>query len=157
MRRNKISKILIAIFVLSVLVSGCNNNDKSKKESPSPAVGISQNQPAVSGSALGTVAEQAGATDIAVSVDGKILKKSELDKNINEIMTKLKDKVPADKQKELRENVKKQVVNTFIIRALLANELDRRKIVASDQDIKLAKDKIQASLPPGKKDRKSVV
>ena len=148
----------MAIFVVLVFVSvsGCSNNDKNKKESPAPAVGTNQNQPAVSGSAASAsapnvVAEQAGATDIAVSVDGKVLKKSELEKHINETITKLKDKVPADKQKELRENVKKQVVNTFIIRTLLANEIERRKIVASDEEIKRARDKIQAGLPPGKK------
>ena len=156
--KNIINKSWIAIFVLFVfvLVSGCGDNDKNKKKSPAPAIGTNQTLPAVSGSnassaAPNVVAEQAGANDIAVSVDGKILKKSELEKNINEMITKLKDKVPADKQKDLRENIKKQVVNTFIIRTLLANEIERRKIVASDQEIKRARDKIQASLPPGKK------
>ena len=156
--KNIINKSWIAIFVLFVfvLVSGCGDNDKNKKKSTAPAVGTNQILPAVSGSTASSAApnigaEPAGANDIAVSVDGKILKKSELEKNINEMITKLKDKVPADKQKDLRENIKKQVVNTFIIRTLLANEIERRKIVASDQEIKLARDKIQASLPPGKK------
>jgi peptidyl-prolyl cis-trans isomerase C len=156
--KNIINRNWIAIFVLFtfVLVSGCGDNDKNKKKSPAPAVGTNQILPAVSGStassaAPNVVAEQIGANDIAISVDGKILKKSELEKNINKMIKKLKDKIPADKQKDIRENIKKQEMNTFVIRTLLANEIEKRKIEASDQEIKLARDKIQASLPPGKK------
>jgi peptidyl-prolyl cis-trans isomerase C len=153
-----INRSWIAIFVLFtfVLVSGCGDNDKNKKKSPVPALGTNQIQPAVSGStASNTVpivtGDQAPSGDIAVSVDGKILKKSELGKKTNEMIKKLKDKIPADKQKDFREDIKKQLVNTFVIRTLLANEIEKRKIEASDQEIKLARDKVQASLPPGKK------
>ena len=146
--KNIINRSWIAIFVLFafVLVSGCGDNDKNKKKSPAPAVATSQIQPLVSGSSTSSAApvvaaEQAGANDVAVSVDGKILKKSELEKNIDEMMKKLKDKIPADKQKEFRENIKKQLVNTFVIRNLLANEIEKRKIEVSDQEIKIAKDK----------------
>jgi peptidyl-prolyl cis-trans isomerase C len=146
---------MFVLFVF-VLVSGCGDNDKNKKKSPAPVSGTNQIQPAVSGSAVSNVApvvatEQAGANDIAVSVDGKVLKKSELEKKINEMINKFKDKVPADKQKELRENIKKQLVNTFVIRTLLVNEIEKRKIEASDQEIKIAKDKLQANLPANKK------
>ena len=63
----------------------------------------------------------------------------------------LKDKIPADKQKELRENVKKRLVDEFIMRTLLINEIAKRKIEVSEQEIKIATDKIKASLPPNKK------
>lgn len=156
--KNIINRSWIAIFVLFafVLVSGCGDNDKNKKKSPAPAVATSQIQPLVSGSSTSSAApvvaaEQAGANDVAVSVDGKILKKSELEKNTDEMMKKLKDKIPAGKQKEFRENIKKQLVNTFVIRNLLANEIEKRKIEVSDQEIKIAKDRLQANLPPNKK------
>jgi len=156
--KNIINRSWIAIFVLFtfVLVSGCGDNDKNKKKSPAPAVGTNQLLPAVSGSSTSNTApvvvgDQAQSGDIAVSVDGKILKKSELEKKISEMINKLKGKIPADKQKEFRENIKKQVINTFVIETLLANEIEKRKIQVSDQEIKLAIDKIQASLPPGKK------
>jgi peptidyl-prolyl cis-trans isomerase C len=155
--KNIINRSWIAIFVLStfVLVSGCGNNDKNKKESPAPAVGTNQIQPAVSGSlassaAPNVVAEQAAATDIAVSVDGKILKKSELESNVKDRIKMLKGKIPADKQKEFRENVKKRLVDEFIMRTLLINEMAKKKIEVSDQEIKVTTDKIKASLPPNK-------
>jgi len=155
--KNIINKSRIAIFVLFifVLVSGCDNNDKNKKESPASAVGTNQIQPAVSGSlassaAPNVVAEQAAETDIAVSVDGKIMKKSELESNVKDRIKMLKDKIPADKQKELRENVKKSLVDNFIMKTLLINEMAKKKIEVSDQEIKVFTDKIKASLPPNK-------
>jgi peptidyl-prolyl cis-trans isomerase C len=155
---NIINRNWIAIFVLFtfVLVSGCGDNDKNKKQSPAPAVGTNQIQPTVSESAASNVApvvvaEHAGANDIAVSVDGKILKKSELENNINDMIKKLKDKIPADKQKEFRESMKKKMVDSFVARTLLANEIEKRKIEASEQEIKVTTDKIKANLPPNKK------
>jgi peptidyl-prolyl cis-trans isomerase C len=156
--KNIIDRSRIAIFVIFifVLVSGCGNNDKNKKESPAPAVGTNQIQPAVSGylasSAAPNVAvERAAATDIAVSVDGKILKKSELESNVKDRIKILKDKIPADKQKEALENVKKRLVDEFIMRTLLINEMARNKIEVSEQEIKVTTDKIKATLPPNKK------
>jgi peptidyl-prolyl cis-trans isomerase C len=147
--KNIINRSWIAIFVLFafVLVSGCGDNDKKKKESPVPAVSGS----AASNVAPAVVAEQAGANDIAVSVDGKILKKSELESNVNDTIKMLKDKIPADKQKEFRESVKKQMVDTFVMKTLLSNEMAKRKIEVSEQEIKVETDKITASLPPNKK------
>jgi peptidyl-prolyl cis-trans isomerase C len=156
--KNIINRSWIAIFVLFtfVLVSGCGDNDKNKKKSPAPAVGTNQIQPAVSGSPASSTApafadKQAEAKDIAVSVDGKILKKSELENNIKEKIKILKDKVPADKQQELQENIKKRLINEFVMRTLLIDEMAKKKIEVSDQEIKIATDKIKASLPPNKK------
>ena len=155
--KNIIDRSRIAIFVIFifVLVSGCGNNDKNKKESPAPAVGTNQIQPAVSGSLASSAApnvavEQAAATDIAVSVDGKILKKSELESNVKDRIKILKDKIPADKQKEALENVKKRLVDEFIMRTLLINEMAKNKIEVSEQEIKVTTDKIKATLPPNK-------
>ena len=156
--KNTINRSWIAIFVIFifVLVSGCGNNDKNKKESLAPAIGTNQIQPAVSGSSVSSAApalvdKQAETKDIAVSVDGKILKKSELENNIKEKIKILKDKVPAEKQQELRENIKKRLINEFVMRTLLIDEMAKKKIEVSDQEIKIATDKIKASLPPNKK------
>jgi peptidyl-prolyl cis-trans isomerase C len=156
--KNIINRNWIAIFVLFtfVLVSGCGDNDKNKKKSPAPAVGTNQIQPAVSGSVASeaapvVVTEQAKANDIVVSVDGKILKKSELENNVKDRIKMLKDKIPADKQKEIQENVKKRLVDEFIMRTLLINEIAKNKIEVSDQEIEAATNKIKAGLPPNKK------
>jgi peptidyl-prolyl cis-trans isomerase C len=155
--RNRINKSWMAIFILFVfvLVSGCGDKEKNKKESLVPAVGTNQIQPAVSGSSVSNtapvaVAEKAAATDIAVSVDGKVLKKSELESKVKDKLKMFKDKIPADKQKEFQENIKKRLVDEFIMRTLLINEMAKKKIEVSEQEIKVATDKIKASLPQNK-------
>ncbi|MGP8154612.1 MAG: peptidylprolyl isomerase [Smithella sp.] len=138
------------------MVSGCSDNEKKKEVSSEPAAGANQIQNAVPGIPASNVApavkvEQAETSDIAASVDGKILKKSELESNLKERMKMLKDKIPADKQKEFQENLRKQLVKGFVIRTLLNNEFAKRKIEASNQEVKMVIDKEAANLPPGKK------
>jgi peptidyl-prolyl cis-trans isomerase C len=147
--KNKINRNWIAILVLFtfVLVSGCSDNDKNKKESSAPVISGSRgsnNVPLASG-------DKVPSGDIAVSVDGKILKKSELENNVNNRIKMFKDKIPADQQKDAREKIKKSLVDEFIIRTLLMNEIAKSKIEASEQEIKVVMDKIKTTLPPNKK------
>lgn len=147
--KNKINKSWLAISVLFVfiLVSGCGDKDKDKKESPDSVASGSITAGHAENIAAGTDVP----TDAAVSVDGKILKKAELDNQIKDRLSMLKDKVPADKQKEFRANIKKRLIDEFIMRTLLNDEMARKKIEVSDQEIKITKDKLQASLPANKK------
>ena len=149
--KNKISKSWIAIFVLFifVLVSACKDGGKNKEVSV-PAVGANQMQASVSNVAPTVQPEQADTSNIVVSVDGKILKKSELENNVKEKFNLVKNKIPADKQKEFKENLKKQLTDLFVMRTLLANEIAKRKIDVSNEEVKMAMDKLKASIPPGR-------
>lgn len=153
--KNITDKSWIAIFVLFAFISGCANEEK-KKDAVVPTGGTNQIQPVDSRSpgvdgAKDVVAKQAETNDIAVSVDGNILKKSELEKSIKERLTLLQDKIPADKQKEARESIKKQLMDEFIMRTLLIKEVKKKKIAVSDKEIKSETDKIKTNLPPDKK------
>jgi peptidyl-prolyl cis-trans isomerase C len=138
---------IILISLLLSMVVACGDKEKKQEES-APVISETPNavndQPVVAG-------EQVPAGDIAVSVDGKTLKKADLEKNIKETLKRFKDKVPADKQKELRENIKNQLVNTFVMRTLLVNEIEKRNIQASPEEVKRAMDSLKSQLPPNKK------
>jgi peptidyl-prolyl cis-trans isomerase C len=147
--KNKINKRWLAISVLFVfiLVSGCGDKDKDKKESPASAVSgtiTAGNEPNI---AVGPGVP----SDAVVSVDGKVFKKAELENMIKDRLAMLKDKVPADKQKEFRDNIRKRLIDEFIMRTLLNDEMARKKVEVNDQEIKITKDKLQASLPANKK------
>lgn len=148
-------KGLFALFILFtfILFAGCSDNGKKDAE-PAGSSGSAQTQ----GSTLPSLAnapdikvDGAGAGDIVVSVDGNILTKAKLESETNEKFNFLKSKVAADKQKEFRENLKKQLVEIFILRTLLSNEIAKKKIEVSNQEVKMAMDSIKASLPPTKK------
>ena len=146
--RNKIYINCIAIFILIIFVSACGN-DKEVKETPATADEINQTQ--TSSEKPAEPAKQAQAGNIAVSVDGKVLKKSQLEKEIKALMNTHKDKIPKDQKKEIQVNIKTQLVENFIIRTLLDAEIEKRKIQATKKEIDEAIDKIKASIPPDKK------
>jgi len=123
-------------------VIGCSNQEKNKQGTAAPSVSAA---PAMN------AGQPQPPQDAAVSVDGKILKKSELEKNTDEIIKKFKDKIPSDKMKEARENIRKQLINTFVLRTLLSNEIEKRKIQAGEKEIAAVKEKIKANIPPDKK------
>jgi parvulin-like peptidyl-prolyl isomerase len=156
--KNIISKSCIAIFILFVfvLISGCKDNDKNKKASSMPAIGANQTQSAVPGlktpdAVQAVKSERVETKDIAVSVDGKILKKSDIERTLKEKMQIIKDKIPKGKQKEVQETMRQQIVNGFILKTLLNNEFDKRKIEVSKEDIKKTMDKLAATIPQDQK------
>ena len=170
--KNRINKnwSLILIIIVFAVMAGCGNSEEKKKTAQNPAADTNQVQSAAPASGVpqaganqiqsatpatsvppAAVAKQSDADDIAVSVDGSILKKSEVEKGVKEKLNALKDKIPADKIKEVQANIKKQIVDGFILRTLMSNEAEKRKIEAPDKEVKMAIDQIKASLPPDKK------
>lgn len=165
-RINKNWSLIFILIMFIISVAGCGNSEEKKKVAPNPAVGTNQAQPVVPSapSVSPAVPPAASASpaavtpkqpdtedDIAVIVDGSILKKSEIEKEFKEKLSTLKDKIPADKLKEARANMKKQRVEEFIMRTVMSNEVEKRKIIATDKEINMAINQIKASLPPEKK------
>lgn len=144
---------LIFIIITVVLMAGCGNSEEKKKNVQNPAVGTNQVPTAVPAATVAPVAaaKQPDSTDVAVSVDGSILKKSEIEKDIKQKLIAYKDQIPADKVKEARVKLKQQIIDEFIMRILLTGEVEKRKIEATDKEIKMTMDQIKASLPPDKK------
>ncbi len=89
--------------------------------------------------------------DAAVSVDGTVLKKDVLAKLVKEKMNIFKDKIPADKKKEAQDGMKKQLMEEFVLRTILANEANNKKIVATEKEVQAALSQIKANIPPDKK------
>ncbi len=146
----------IFIVITFILVAGCGNTEEKKKNVQNPAVGNNQVQPVVPSTGLPpeVAAKQPVSDDIAVSVDGNILKKSAIAKEIKQKIAELKSQIPPDKIKEAQTALKKQMMDEFIMRTLMSNEAEKRKIQATDKEIKMTIDQIKASLPPDQKPEK---
>jgi peptidyl-prolyl cis-trans isomerase C len=143
--KNKITKnlFLLSILVAIVFMASCGNSEEKKKEVLNPAATNTQ--------AVATDAKTTDSNDVAVSVDGSILKKSEVEKEVKEKLDIYKDKIPADKVKEVQASVKKQIIEDYVMRTLMVNEVQKRKIAITDKELKEATDQIKANLPPDKK------
>jgi peptidyl-prolyl cis-trans isomerase C len=150
---NKNGSFLI-ILIAFVFIASCGNSEEKKINAQNQAVSTNQVQSAapapVASVPPAANAKQPDMNDVAISVDGNILKKSELEKNLKERLNTFKDKIPADKIKETQANMKKQMMDEFVMRNLMINEVQKRKVEATDKEIKMTTDQIKASLPPGK-------
>jgi len=145
--KNRIFKNWIIVFALFVFifVSGCSDNAKKNET----AAGANQVQGLANGSM--PAGQPVNPGDVAVSVDGKVLKKSDLERDVKDKFNQLKDKIPADKQNEFKENLAKQLKEVFIVKTLLGNEVEKRKIEVNDQEVQKIMDNLKASIPPSKK------
>jgi peptidyl-prolyl cis-trans isomerase C len=143
---------LTIISIALVFTVNCGGSEEKKKTTQSPAIDTNRVQralPAVSVPPPSAVKKDNG--DIAASVDEQILKKSVLEKNLSDRFNTFKDKIPADKIKEVRSNMKKQLVDEFVMRALMEREVEKRNIEATDKEMEDALDQIRTNLPADKK------
>jgi peptidyl-prolyl cis-trans isomerase C len=150
--------ILVILFAIVLgVTTGCGKKDEAEKvvpqqpaqtkqEAQPPAI---ENQQAISPYLLtpGTTVPK----DVVLVVNGVILKKDDLAKMVKEKLNILKEKIPAGKKKEVEEGLKKQLIDEFILRTVLINEVNSRKIVVTDKEIQTAIDVFRTNLPPGKK------
>lgn len=149
------SAVAVLMLLLVATMSGCGKKEEAAKESPAPVV---QNAPVESPIILNKTADEPAMTDskeaapkdVAVSVDGVVLKKDELARKVKAQMNLYKDKIPADKKKEVQSGLKKQIIEDFVMRTVLANEANRRKITATDKDIQAAINQIKENIPSDK-------
>lgn len=151
-------KLILCVFVAVLMAAtlGC-----SKKEEGTPKSAQPDQQQAIEGAPAGP--DQATVTpsmieprqmtpkDVLVSVDGIVLTKDEMAKRIKVKMNLYKDKIPADKKKQIEEGVKKQLMEEFVVKTVLNNEADRKKIVVTQKDLQVFYDEIRQNLPPDKK------
>lgn len=153
--RNRLSQLWPIMIVLCVLmISGCSQD--GKKDTATVASNAITTPDAASDLSVGHVdpdvkVENSKREDIAASVDGRVFKKSELENSVKERMRMLGNQIPADKRKEFQKQLRRQLVENFIIRTLLENEINKRNITASSEEIVNTMNNIRASLPPDKK------
>jgi len=152
-----IKNILVILFAVVLgVTTGCGKKEEAEKvaprqpaqakqEAPSPVV---ENQEAISPYLVTPGA--AVPKDVVLVVDGVVLKKDDLAKMVKEKLNLLKEKIPAGKKKEIQESLKKQLMDEFVLRTVLINEVNSRKIVVSDKEIQTAINAFKANLPPDK-------
>lgn len=151
--KKRINGHWLLILMTILIMAGCSNNEEKKTVNQTPAAGTNQMQPFAVATSLPPepVILPPQEEDVAVRVDGNVLKKSVLEKAVKEKLKAYKGKIPAAKIKEAQARIKKQMIDEFIVRNLLTNEVEKRKITASDKEIKATMDQIKSTLQPGEK------
>ena len=156
-------KFVLAVFLV-LLVSapiGCGKQkeeappapaapaQEEKKAEPAPAPPAAVDQSSIAPSVLEPA--KTAPQDVVISVDGVVLKKDELARNVKAKMNLYKEKIPVDKKKEAEKGLRKQLIEDFVLRTLLINEADKKNVAATDKEITKAINEIKTNIPPDKK------
>jgi peptidyl-prolyl cis-trans isomerase C len=149
----------VALFLFFPLILGCDSKKESTTTAGKPVIapGPGVNEPPAAESAAQTLTASAhtanakteAATGIAVEVDGEKMTRSQLDQDIQKRMASLKGQVPAEQLENARAEVRRTVIDEFIIRTLLNKEVSRRKLTATEKEMAEVIDAMKAQLPAG--------
>jgi peptidyl-prolyl cis-trans isomerase C len=89
------------------------------------------------------------AANVIIDVDGSKLTQTQVDSEIIKKMSAIKGQIPKERVQQARTEIRKQIINDFIIKTLLANEVNRLNISASNQEVLEAVDNLKKSMPQG--------
>lgn len=150
--------LVVWFVIIFAVVSGCGKKEEAAK-TPVPKDQAQETTQAPAtiepSEAVDLLAEKdsrhADHKGVAVSVDGIVLKKDDLEKKVKAKMKLYQDKIPAEKKIEVREGLIKQLTEEFVMRTVLINEANNRKIEATAKDIQTQLNQIKANLPADKK------
>jgi peptidyl-prolyl cis-trans isomerase C len=153
--RDHFLSVVMTLFVAAVFVVGCDSREENAAKSGKPVIApgpvLDQppaTAPATSASTAGKNADGVPA-GIAVEVNGKTLTKNQLDADIQKKLVLLKGQVPAENVEEAKGEIRRGIVDEFVIRTLLAGEITKRKITATQKDVDEVWNEMKARLPAG--------
>jgi len=87
--------------------------------------------------------------NVVVEVNGIKFTQNELDTRINPQLQAIRGKLPEDHVEHLKLTLRDMLIDNFIKRTLLNQEIEKHNIVASESEIKQAMNEIEATIPKG--------
>jgi flagellar basal body-associated protein FliL len=84
-----------------------------------------------------------------VEVNGVKFTQNQLDAEMTKRLAALKAQMPADRLQQVKPEIRKQILDDFVIRTLLSQEVKRLKIDATEQEFTEAMERLKSTLPPG--------
>ena len=157
--------LCIVIFVFSTMLGCSSSSDETKKikaadsgepakaqplaEGPKDGANTAIQLPGVPGA--GPKAQTAPLTPASVvaQVDSVTFTKGQLDAEVAKSVSAMGQKIPQGKLAEAKQQIRRQIVDDFVVRTLLVKEVNRLNVTANEQEIHQALNDLRASLPAG--------
>jgi peptidyl-prolyl cis-trans isomerase C len=154
--------VMAGLLVLGMMVGCGSKEEKVKTAEPVIAPGPAENAaiPAAVAdagpAAASPAAPQSSGTGkkgntvgIAVEVDGVKMTKAQLDAELQKKLAMLKGQIPADQLDQAKAEIRKALVDEFVMRTLLNKEIAAKKVTASDKEIAAVIEEMKSQLPAG--------
>lgn len=151
LKQNYSLAILVFACFIMFVIGACGSSEEKpgsvSTEIQKPETQQSDTTP--SAQPASPVAAQNTSSGIVIDVDGTKLTKDQLEAEFKKQLALIKKQVPADRLRQVKENIRKQVINDFTIRTLLTNEVNRLKISATDSEVAENMERLKSNLPQG--------
>jgi len=150
--RGQFLLIIAAFFFIFIVVTGCGSKEE-KANAAKPVTASSQEtaaQPRVNASAENALQDTTkDDQEVVVEVEGSKLTKGGLEAQLQEKMALIKDQIPAEGIEGAKAEMRKGLVDEFIVQTLLNREIGRRKIGVTEKEIAEVMDEMASQLPAG--------
>ena len=93
--------------------------------------------------------KQVAAETVVVEVNGAKFTQKELDEKIDRTIASVQGMVPPEQLGQFRGNLKDKLVEDFVTRTLISEQIEKNKIKADDAEVAKAMEEVQAKVPPG--------
>lgn len=158
--------ITAAVFFIFFLgVGGCGSKEEQKAQeakpvmAPAPVLSMAPEKTAAVPAAAPAVttatsssagsAKGPGGSDIAVEVDGIKMTKSQLDEDLKKRVEMLKAQIPSENLDQAKVEIRRGLIDEFVVRNLLSKEMGAKKVTATEKEIAEVLESIKAQLPAG--------
>jgi peptidyl-prolyl cis-trans isomerase C len=140
------------------IVLGCDSRKENAATAGKPVISPGPSvteapaaEPTRSQAALSSPANTKADVDsgIAVEVDGAKMTKNQLEDDLQKKVATLKGQIPAENLENARTEIRRGLVDEFVVRTLLNREINRRRVTANEKEIAEILDTMKAQLPAG--------
>jgi peptidyl-prolyl cis-trans isomerase C len=149
--------VMACSLVLGMMVGCGSKEEKAKNAQPviapgpaeTPAAQAAVPEPAPAAEQPAAPPKKGDAAGIAVEVDGVKMTKTQLNAELQKKLAMIKGQIPADKLEQAKSEIRKALVDEFVMRNLLNKEIAAKKVTASDKEIAAVMDEMKSQLPAG--------
>jgi len=150
--------IISAVFFTLFIAVGCDSQEKKAANAGKPVIAPGPGGPEAPAAELtmvqaapsaGETAKSGVGSGIAVEVDGQKLTMSQLDTDMQKQIEMIKGKIPAENLENAKTEIRRGLIDEFVVRTLINREIEKRKITADDKEITEIVEALKAQLPAG--------
>jgi len=140
----------------SLIFSGLAGCGDKKAETAKPVMAPSPTEieaakaaPSGAGKEEGEASKTGDPVGVAVEVDGVKMTNAQLDAEIKKRMDVFKDEISPDKLEQARAEIRKSLVDDFVLRTLLSKEVKAKNVAVTDREVEKVMNGMKSQMPPG--------
>ena len=152
--------IMTALLLILISVGGCGSKEEKTATAAQPVMAPAPStDPAPAAAAATSPArtrppaveskKEGVASGLAVEVDGVKLTKDQLETDTQKKVAMLKSQIPAESLEQAKVEIRRGIVDEFVVRTLLKKEIGVKKVTATEKEVAEVLESMKTQLPAG--------